>query len=42
MIGEFKRINSHICAIAYPILESAGALHPTRLRPTKPAELLAD
>ena len=42
VIGEFKRINSHICAIAYPILESAGALHPTRLRPTKPAELLAD
>jgi phosphate:Na+ symporter len=29
LISELKRINSHICSIAYPILESAGALaHP--------------
>jgi phosphate:Na+ symporter len=27
-----KRINSHICSIAYPILDSAGALAPSRLR----------
>jgi len=27
-----KRINSHICSIAYPILESAGALTATRIR----------
>ena len=27
-----KRINSHICSIAYPILESAGALTATRLK----------
>ncbi len=32
LIGELKRINSHICSIAYPILDSAGALSPTRLR----------
>jgi len=32
LIGELKRINSHICSIAYPILESAGALASTRLR----------
>ena len=32
MLSEFKRINSLICAIAYPILESAGALAPNRLR----------
>ena len=31
LISEFKRINSHICSIAYPILDSAGALAPSRL-----------
>ncbi len=32
LISDLKRINSHICSIAYPILDSAGALAPTRLR----------
>jgi phosphate:Na+ symporter len=32
LINDFKRINSHICSVAYPILEQAGALQPTRLR----------
>jgi len=32
LISELKRINSHLCSIAYPILESAGALTATRLR----------
>jgi phosphate:Na+ symporter len=32
MLSELKRINSHICSIAYPILESKGALTATRLR----------
>ena len=32
LISDLKRINSHICAIAYPILDSAGALAPNRLR----------
>ncbi len=32
IINEFKRINSHFCAIAYPILEEAGVLARTRLR----------
>lgn len=32
LINDFKRINSHICSVAYPILEEAGALQPTRLR----------
>ena len=36
LISELKRINSHICSIAYPILESAGALTATRLRPPQP------
>ena len=35
IIRDLKRINSHICSIAYPILESAGALAPTRLRKTR-------
>jgi phosphate:Na+ symporter len=32
LLSELKRINSLICAIAYPILESTGALAPNRLR----------
>ena len=32
IINDFKRINSLICSIAYPILEQAGALSRTRLR----------
>jgi phosphate:Na+ symporter len=39
LISELKRINSHICSIAYPILESVGALTSTRL---KQASLLED
>lgn len=38
LISDFKRINSHICSIAYPILDSAGALAPNRLRPTEAAD----
>ncbi|GMV47052.1 MAG: hypothetical protein AMXMBFR66_24500 [Pseudomonadota bacterium] len=32
LISELKRINSHLCGVAYPILESAGVLAATRLR----------
>jgi len=32
LISDLKRINSHICSIAYPILETAGALSKTRIR----------
>jgi phosphate:Na+ symporter len=32
LISDLKRINSHLCLIAYPILDSAGALAPSRLR----------
>jgi hypothetical protein len=31
-----KRINSHICSIAYPILEEAGVLARTRLKEPEP------
>ena len=40
LISDLKRINSHICSIAYPILDSAGALAPNHLRsPALPGEL---
>jgi phosphate:Na+ symporter len=32
ILSDLKRINSLICSIAYPILEAAGVLSPTRLR----------
>jgi phosphate:Na+ symporter len=39
LISDLKRINSHICSIAYPILDSAGHLAPSRLRqPVLPQE----
>ncbi len=39
LISELKRINSHICSIAYPILESAGALSATRIRVSRLSDL---
>jgi len=39
LISDLKRINSHICSIAYPILESAGALSQTRIRHSRLADL---
>jgi phosphate:Na+ symporter len=42
LISDLKRINSHICSIAYPILESAGALSKTRIRHSQLAPLSTD
>ena len=39
LISDLKRINSHICSIAYPILDSAGVLAPSRLRDPPPADV---
>jgi phosphate:Na+ symporter len=39
LISDLKRINSHICGVAYPILESAGALTATRIRQSQFATL---
>jgi phosphate:Na+ symporter len=39
LISDLKRINSHICSIAYPILESAGALSKTRIRESRLAAM---
>ena len=36
LISDMKRINSHVCSIAYPILEEAGVLAPTRLKEPEP------
>jgi len=38
LISDLKRINSHICSIAYPILEQAGVLAKTRLKEPPVAE----
>jgi phosphate:Na+ symporter len=42
LISDLKRINSHICSIAYPILESAGALSKTRIRHSQLSPLPGD
>jgi phosphate:Na+ symporter len=39
LISELKRINSHLCGVAYPILESAGVLAATRIRHSRLAGL---
>ena len=35
LISDLKRINSLLCSVAYPILEQAGALAPSRLKSTE-------
>jgi phosphate:Na+ symporter len=42
LISELKRINSHLCSIAYPILETAGVLSKTRIRNSRLADLSPD
>jgi phosphate:Na+ symporter len=42
LISELKRINSHLCSIAYPILETAGVLSKTRIRHSRLADLSPD
>jgi phosphate:Na+ symporter len=39
VIRDLRRINSHICALAYPILDGAGLLMKNRLRQADLAEL---
>jgi len=33
LISDMKRINSHFCSVAYPILDAAGVLSKSRLKP---------
>ncbi len=35
IIRDYRRINSYMCSVAYPILEEKGLLHETRLRSVK-------
>ena len=42
LIADLRRINSHFCSVAYPILEQAGVLAQTRLMTPPPAESLPD
>jgi phosphate:Na+ symporter len=39
VLRDLKRIHSHICSVAYPVLEAAGELEPSRLRPLERASL---
>lgn len=39
VLRDLKRIHSHICSVAYPVLEAAGELEPSRLRPPETASL---
>jgi phosphate:Na+ symporter len=39
VLRDLKRIHSHICSVAYPVLESAGELEPSRLRRPETASL---
>jgi len=32
VLRDLKRIHSHICSVAYPVLETAGELQPSRLK----------
>ena len=42
VLRDLKRIHSHICSVAYPVLERAGALQPSRLRLIEPGEAPPD
>jgi phosphate:Na+ symporter len=37
VLRDLKRIHSHICSVAYPVLEATGELQPNRLRDSEPA-----
>jgi phosphate:Na+ symporter len=39
VLRDLKRIHSHICSVAYPVLEAAGELEPSRLRRPETASL---
>jgi phosphate:Na+ symporter len=35
IIRDYRRINTHMCTVAYPLLEEVGAIRSTRLKPLK-------
>jgi phosphate:Na+ symporter len=40
VLRDLKRIHSHICSVAYPVLEAAGELQPNRLKEGDTSNLL--
>ena len=36
VLRDLKRIHSHICSVAYPVLEAAGELEPSRIEGAAP------
>ena len=40
ILRDLKRIHSHIRSVAYPVLEAAGVLQPSRLRENEQPVLL--
>jgi phosphate:Na+ symporter len=39
VLRDLKRIHSHICSVAYPVLEPAGELQPSRLKESEGGSL---
>ena len=39
VLRDLKRIHSHICSVAYPVLEATGELQPNRLKDSEPGLL---
>jgi phosphate:Na+ symporter len=37
VLRDLKRVHSHVCSVAYPVLEAAGELHQSRLKANEPA-----
>jgi len=40
VLRDLKRIHSHICSVAYPVLEAAGELQPNRLKDSDAPEFV--
>ncbi|HTO81970.1 MAG TPA: Na/Pi cotransporter family protein [Methylomirabilota bacterium] len=36
VLRDLKRAHSHVCSVAYPVLEAAGELHQSRLKASEP------
>jgi phosphate:Na+ symporter len=41
VLRDLKRIHSHICSVAYPVLDSLGELQPNRLKETEARDVEA-
>ena len=41
VIRDFKRINSHLTSVAYPVLDRAGELRQTRLKERSEQQIMS-